>query len=69
MPAVLHKDEQVLPAQYAEGLRNLVAGGGGSTYHYHIHANDAAGFENMLRRNSGALVRAFQHAHRTGHTA
>lgn len=68
MPAVLHKDEQVLPAQYAEGLRNLVAGGGGSTYHYHIHANDAAGFEGMLKRNPGALVRALGHAGRTGHT-
>ncbi len=69
MPAVLHKDEQVLPAQYAEGLRNLVAGGGGSTYHYHIHANDAAGFEGMLRRNPQALVRALGHAHRLGATA
>jgi hypothetical protein len=25
----VHKDEQVLPANYAEGLRQLIAGGGG----------------------------------------
>lgn len=67
MPTILHKDEQVLPAQYAEGLRNLVGNGGGNTYHYHIHANDATGFEGMLKRNPQALVRALGHAHRTGY--
>jgi hypothetical protein len=67
-PAVLHKDEMVLPADLAEGVRNMT-GGGGNQYHYHIHANDAAGFEAMLRRNPQALVRALGHAHRLGATA
>ena len=67
-PALLHKDEMVLPADLAEGVRNM-SGGGGNTYHYHIHANDAQGFENMLKRNPGALVRALGHAHRIGATA
>ena len=64
-PAMLHKDEMVLPADLAEGVRNM-SGGGGNTYHYHIHANDAAGFEGMLKRNPGALVRALGHAHAVG---
>ena len=67
-PALLHKDEMVLPADLAEGVRNMT-GGGGNQYHYHIHANDAAGFEGMLRRNPQALVRALGHAHRLGATA
>ena len=64
-PAMLHKDEMVLPADLAEGVRNM-SGSGGNTYHYHIHANDAAGFEGMLKRNPGALVRALGHAHAVG---
>ncbi len=64
-PALLHKDEMVLPADLADGVRNM-SGGGGNTYHYHIHANDAQGFEGMLKRNPGALVRALGHAHRLG---
>ena len=67
-PALLHKDEMVLPADLADGVRNM-SGGGGNTYHYHIHANDAAGFEGMLKRNPAALVRALGHAHRIGATA
>lgn len=67
-PAILHKDEMVLPAELAEGVRTM-SGGGGNTYHYHIHANDAAGFEGMLRRNPQALVRALGNAHRLGATA
>lgn len=70
MPAVLHKDEQVLPAQYAEGLRNLVAGGGnGGTTHVHIHAMDSGSFESFMKRNPQALMRALGSAHRTGFTA
>ncbi len=67
MPAVLHKDEQVLPAQYAEGLRNLVAGGGGVTNHFHIQAWDGRSMGDFVRRNPAMLTQWAQHAHRTGH--
>jgi hypothetical protein len=67
MPAVLHKDEQVLPAQYAEGLRNLVAGGGGVTNHFHIQAWDGRSMGDFVRRNPAMLTQWAQHAHRTGY--
>ena len=68
-PALLHKDEQVLPAEYAEGLRELVSSRGSNVSHYHIHAMDSASFEGYLKRNPQALLRALGHAHQTGHTA
>ena len=30
----IHKDESVLPASYASGLRNLIGNGGGQTFNY-----------------------------------
>ena len=55
--AMVHKNEQILPASYAEGLRNLVAaggqGGGGGEVHnhsYNIVANDAPSFIQMMNQ-------------------
>lgn len=69
---MLHKDEQVLPSTYAEGLRKLVAGGGnGQTVHHHYHANvnamDARSLNDFLRRNPGALKSWAMHAQRNGY--
>jgi hypothetical protein len=52
--AMIHKDEQVLPAGYAEGLRNLVAGGGGGDTHVHLHGTmiDRA----FWQKHQGAIV-------------
>ena len=70
-PAILHKDEQVLPASYAEGLRKLVSNGGSGQqvhHHYHntIHAVDARSLTEMLRRNPNALAAGAKHAARNG---
>lgn len=70
MPTILHKDEQVLPAQYAEGLRNLVAGGGGGDhYHFHVNALDGPSMRDFIHRNPKMLADWAQHANRTGHFA
>lgn len=60
--AMIHKDEQVLPAKYAEGLRNLIEGGGaqggGFSPTFHINALDAKGVERVLRDNNSAVGKA-----------
>lgn len=67
--AILHKDEMVLPAELAEGVRNMAGGAGGGETHVHIHAMDSQSFGDFLRRNPAALLNALGHAHRTGHGA
>ena len=67
----LHQQEMVLPAQYANVIRDIgngSGGGGGDHFHFHNHAVDAHGFEAMLNRggNQGALVRAMGTAMRNG---
>jgi len=64
-PAVLHKDEMVLPAELADGVRNM-SGSGGQTQ-IHIHTFDPVSFEQYLKRNPKALLNALGHAGRTGH--
>ena len=60
--AAVHKNEQILPAHYAEGLRNLVAnqGQGGKASsgdtHVHIHAIDAKGVQALFTEHRGALI-------------
>lgn len=62
MMTELHKDEQVLPAEYAEGLRGLVAngqgGGGGGDTHITIHAMDSRSVERWARDNAAVLTKA-----------
>lgn len=55
--AQVHKGEMVLPAEYAEKVRNMTEGGGakGDTYHVTIQALDSQSFESALARNPGAL--------------
>ena len=67
-PAILHKDEMVLPAELAEGVRNMT-GGGGVTNHFHIQAWDGRSMGDFVRRNPAMLAQWAQHAHRTGHGA
>jgi hypothetical protein len=53
----LHKDEQVLSAPYAEGLRNLVAnGGGGDQYHFHVSAIDTRGVKQFFQEHAGTVI-------------
>jgi len=63
--AMIHKDEQVLPAKYAEGLRSLIEnggaqGGGGFSPSFTIHAMDAKGVERVLRDNNSAVGKAMR---------
>lgn len=76
--ANIHKNEMVLPANEAEGLRSVIrasangqqigAGstGGGDTYQVSISALDGASVERVLMKNSGALVKALTKATRDG---
>jgi len=77
--AQIHKNEMILPASLAEGVRkNLGDGnvkgngnGGGDHFHFHNHAVDAKGFEAMINRNDnqGALIRSMREAMRNGRMA
>ncbi len=62
-PALLHRNEMVLPAHLAENVRNMSGGGGGgSTQNIHVHANDAKSFEKMLSNNPNAFAKAARRA-------
>lgn len=63
---MLHRDEMVLPAIHAEGLRNLVqGGGGGNAVHVHmhntVHAIDHRGVRDFFREHSGEVADAVHH--------
>lgn len=53
--AMIHRDEQVLPASYAQGLRDLVGNGSASAAAVHVHLNvnaiDAASFQQTISRH------------------
>jgi hypothetical protein len=52
--AAIHKDEQVLPSSYAEGLRNLVASGGVGDVHAHFYGVVDA--KTFFQNNQGHIV-------------
>jgi phage-related minor tail protein len=67
----LHKDEMVLPADLATGVRSMIAsgasggsGGGGPTV---VKAFDARSFKEYLRRNPGELASGMKRAQQRGH--
>jgi hypothetical protein len=69
-PALLHKDEMVLPADLAEGIRSMTGSGAGSgETHLHFHAVDGPSMSAWFQRNPRVLLDALGHAHRTGHAA
>ncbi len=68
-PALLHKDEMVLPADLAEGIRNMSGGGGNGETHLHFHAVDGPSMSSWFQRNPHVIVNALAHAHRVGATA
>ena len=55
--AYLHKQEMVLPASLAEGVRGLVAGGGrdarptGGDVHFHVSAMDGNSVKSFFKNN------------------
>lgn len=64
--AQVHKNEMVLPAPEAQGIRDIVSGGkrvgGGDTYN--INAVDAPSVKRLFMENSGALVDVLKSAKR-----
>jgi hypothetical protein len=53
--AMIHRDEQVLPAPYAQGLRDLVDSGSGPGSAVHVHVNvsaiDSASFQKTVTKH------------------
>ena len=68
--AQLHKGEMVLPAQLAEGIRNIAMGNQGSgnsgSVTYNINAMDASSFDTYLKANAGSIFAANKLALRNG---
>jgi hypothetical protein len=62
----LHQEEMVLPADIANPLRDMVAGGGqaGGATHITINAMDAQSLSRFLERNADAMVPAIKRAAR-----
>ena len=57
----VHRNETILPAGIAGGLRSMVEkGGGSSTTHVHIHATDAQSVERLFRNNGAAIAGALK---------
>jgi hypothetical protein len=69
MQTELHKDEMVLPADLAQGVRSMASMGGkqGGDTHNHFHAFDANSFVEFARRNPAGFARGVKNAIRTGH--
>ena len=75
--AMIHKNEMVLSAPYAEGLRSIInnyhsgsaapGGGGGNTVH--IHATDAKSVQRLFAAHSGDLMKVMASAARRGRYA
>lgn len=64
--AMVHKNEMVLPAQLAEGVRRNMGGRGGTTNHYHVNAMDSRSIHEALRRNPTAVTGALHRAVKLG---
>lgn len=68
MLAVIHKDESVIPAGFASGLRNLVnsgRGGGGTTFNVKNSFSGAPSKSDM-KQAENAMVAMIKRAHRRG---
>lgn len=70
-PALLHRNEMVLPANLADRVRGMTDQGGGAGgdthHHYHINAMDARSFRDWSRRNPHEVAAAAQNARRKGY--
>jgi hypothetical protein len=64
--AMVHKNEMILPAHIAQGVRDMSSGGnagsggqgGGDTHHWHISTMDGRSTEHFFRNNMTALAKA-----------
>ncbi|HKZ10387.1 MAG TPA: phage tail length tape measure family protein [Rhodanobacteraceae bacterium] len=71
MMTELHRDEMVLPARFANPMRDMVENGGGMGgthhYHYNIQAYDRRGFADFVSRNGIELGNGLRRLGRNGH--
>ncbi len=51
----IHQGEMIVPAQFAENVREGGGLGGGGDIHFHVQAVDAAGVHRLLKDNAAAL--------------
>lgn len=64
----LHQSEMVLPAELANVIRGMAAGGGGGGgNHYHFHAMDAQSFRDFAKRNPQGFADGVKSAMNAGH--
>jgi hypothetical protein len=63
-PALLHRNEMVLPAHLADRVRGMTGGdgGGGDVHHWNIQANDAKSVTQLLHSDPHGLSRAAKRA-------
>jgi hypothetical protein len=67
-----HAEEMILPAKYANGLRDMInggsAGGADGPVHVHFHGmyQDASGLRKFLKDNGSLVADAAKAAHRNG---
>lgn len=69
-PALLHRNEMVLPANLADRVRGMTEPGGAGVvhhHHYNIQAWDGRSMKETLRRNPHILADAAMHAQRRGY--
>ena len=67
--AQLHKDEMVLPAPLATGVRGMIENGGagsqgGGTIHVHLHSHDSRGLQRLLANNGQQVSKGLRTLHR-----
>lgn len=67
-PALLHRNEMVLPAHLADRVRGMTGsdGGGDTHHHYHINANDSKSFHQQLMSDPRMLAKAGKVAAKQG---
>ncbi|HEX7732419.1 MAG TPA: phage tail length tape measure family protein [Rhodanobacter sp.] len=65
-PALLHRNEMVLPATLADRVRGMTDAGGatGGNQNIHVHANDARSFGQLLQRDPHMFAKAAKKAMR-----
>jgi len=74
--AMVHKNELIMPAAESQAFRSMLSSGGAGDAgarvsvspqaNFHIHSMDSASVAKTLRDNSGAVMKAIEHAVRHG---
>jgi hypothetical protein len=65
---MIHKNEMVMSAPLAQGIRDLISGGGqgGGNAVVNVHFNGVVDAQGFIQKNQGNLVKTIQDAVRRG---